>query len=171
MQPPLTNDLRLPRTLEEHPQRDAVWHLLTTAQHPLWEEGDILVPHPTVASVDRLAQALHEARRDRALHQGLETATRLLANEQRGLEAGAAKASGPHRLSRLLLIGPGGSRRFQRDCEALLRRHRGRLAAMVLGESFTACLERMAGIGLQTRLLIVSDQDAVARVLLAIVSS
>jgi len=155
----------LPRPLTDDPRCARLLALLAHDQRALWEGGATLVSH--VATTAALRQALHEARRDGVLQPGLEAAQRLLANEQNGLEqAGGAAAT---RVSRLLLAGPGGSKRFYRDVEALLRRHQPRLMVLRLGDDFAPLLLDLMGDASRARSLLVAGKVAAARVLLSLV--
>ena len=159
--------IHLPKSIEAHQGAQAVRQLLETGCRPLWKEGLVPVPHHNVEHAAEFVEALREARRDRQLVRGLDESERLLATEQRGLEAAGQKAFA--RPSRLVLVGVEGSERFFRNVESLLRRHAGRLIGVVVEPEFPSITAQALGIEGGAQALLVSDKDAVVRVLLALV--
>ncbi|MGC4064956.1 MAG: hypothetical protein QM784_10000 [Polyangiaceae bacterium] len=162
--------LRLPKDVAADARHDAVCKLLTTNTRPIWEGSELQVP--TLP----LNRALAEECR-RAVHlgfavPGLEGIEEALASEQKGLDALLKKApDAPQnpRASRLLFMSNDGSKRFYRDCEALLVKYDKRLMACrldVTGESFGSAI---LGPPKLARALLFVDKKAVARALLALV--
>jgi hypothetical protein len=159
--------IHLPKSIETHLGAASVRQLLETGCRPIWAEGLVPVAHHLVVHAAELVEALREARRDRHLVRGLDEAERLLATEQRGLEAAGQK--GFSRPSRLLLVGKAGSERFFRNVEGLLRRHAGRLVGLRLEPDFEAIAAEALGVEAGAQALLVSDKAATGRVLLALV--
>jgi hypothetical protein len=158
-----------PKKLLTDPRLPDVERLCAADVRPLWPEGALPVAH--VTTTDAVITVLKAARRDRHLAQGLEQASRLLDNEQRGLEAARVKAGTdptPARVSRLLLLGAGGSERFYRDAEALVRRHAGRVMALRFDETFEPSMRAVYGDNALVRGLLVADKEPAADVLLAL---
>jgi len=116
--------LKLPKDVAADPRHDAVWDLLTTNTTPLWDGANLRVPK--FALNQGLAAECSQSVNDRLAIPGLEAISKVLASEQKGLDALMAKAhSVPQnpRVSRLLLMSNGGSKRFYRDCEAMLAKY------------------------------------------------
>ncbi|MFM2152915.1 MAG: hypothetical protein RL199_1350 [Pseudomonadota bacterium] len=158
-----------PKKLLNDPRLPEVERACTADMRPLWEGGTF--PVARVATTEGIVAVLKAARRDRHLAQGLEQAARLLDNEQRGLEVTRAKMGNeapPPRLSRLLLLGAGGSERFYRDAEAVLRRHEGRLMGLRFDETFEPSMRAVYGDNALVRALLVGDKEPVADLLLAV---
>ncbi len=159
-----------PKKLLGDPRLPDVERTCTKDLRPLWEGGTLPVAH--LETTGAVVTVLKAARRDRHLAQGLEQAARLLDNEQRGLEVTRAKMGSeapPPRLSRLLLLGAGGSERFYRDAEALLRRHAGRLMGLRFDETFEPSMRGVYGDNALVRALLVGDKEPAADLLLALV--
>jgi hypothetical protein len=163
--------LRLPKDVAADDRHNTVWTLLTTNMTPLWEEGELQVP--TLRPNQGLAA---ECRRDTAAGlatPGLEAIEELLASEQKGLDAlieKAPTATQNPRVSRLLLMSRDGSRRFYRDCEALLIKYEQRLIGCrldITGEDFGSLV---FGYPKLVRALLFIDKKAVSRALLALVT-
>src|SRR4051812_28163530 len=97
--------LKLPKDVAADPRHDAVLSLLSTNTRRLWEGGGIEVP--TLPLGPELATECHQALGLGVAFQGLEAIAKVLAGEQKGLDALLAKApdrpQNP-RLSRLLLV-------------------------------------------------------------------
>jgi hypothetical protein len=104
---------------------------------------------------------------------GLETATKRLANENRGIGL-ADKKSGVTRgvrVSRLLVMSDDGAERFYRQVESLLRRHGPRLLALCLDVDAETLGTMIFGPGSRARLLMLDHKEAVSAFLLAVADS
>jgi len=161
--------LKLPKDVVADSRHDAVRNLLTTNTRPLWEDGSVHVP--TFPLGPDLATECQQAIALGAAFQGLETIVKVLASEQKGLDALVAKAPDrpqQPRVSRLLLMANDGSKRFYRDCDSLLVKYTQRLLGCrldVTGEVFGTAL---AGYPKLVRAVLIVEKKAVARALLAL---
>jgi hypothetical protein len=162
--------LKLPKDVAADSRHDAVWKLLTTNTTPLWEAAELRVP--TLPLNRALAAQCHRAVTTGLATPGLEAIEGVLASEQKGLDALLEKApqvpQNP-RVSRLLLMSNDGSKRFYRDCEALLVKYDQRLIGCrldVTGDNFGSVVY---GYPKLMRALLFVDKKAVARALLTLV--
>ena len=161
--------LKLPKDVVADLRHDAVRNLLTTNTRPLWDDGNIHVP--TFPLCLELATECQQAIALGVAFQGLETIVKVLASEQKGLDALLVKSPDrpqQSRVSRLLLVANDGSKRFYRDCDSLLTKYAQRLLGCrldVTGEVFGTAL---AGYPKLVRAVLVVDKRAVARALLAL---
>ena len=164
--------LKLPKDVAADPRHDAVWNLLTTNAMTLWEGGNLLVP--TLPLNQGLADECRQSITDRLAIPGLEAIGKVLASEQKGLDALIAKApNAPQnpRVSRLLLMSNGGSKRCYRDCEALLAKYDQRVMGCrldVTGNHFGSVI---FGKPKLVHAVLFVDKKAVARALLALASA
>jgi hypothetical protein len=164
--------LKLPKDVVADPRHEALLHLLTAHEAPLWEGGKLRAP--TLAPTPALLTALRAALVAGQASQGLELITEKLAAEQKGLDAARAKApSSAHaaRASRFLFIADDGATRFYRDCEALLVRYPQRLVVIRLQLAGEALGEALLGSVRMVRSVLVHDKTAGARALLALLPS
>lgn len=161
--------LKLPRPVEADRRRDEILRLLSSGRKKLWAGGSLEIPH--LALNDAMAAALVNAHRDRHLEPGLENIERVLENETRGLALARRKqgAAPSERISRLLVLASDGSERFFRQCESLLRRHGDRVLGLRLDLPSGSLSERVYGAQKEVKALLVTDRDAVSRVLLGLV--
>jgi hypothetical protein len=163
--------LRLPKDVAADARHDAICKLLTTNMTPVWEGSELQVP--TLPLNQALAAECRRAVHIGFAVPGLEAIEEALAAEQKGLDALFKKAPHvPHnpRASRLLLMSNDGSKRFYRDCEALLVKYDQRLIGCrldVTGESFGSAV---LGPQKLARALLFVDKKAVARALLTLVA-
>ena len=164
--------LKLPREIEAEPaQHDAISRLLAENESLLWEGGRLRVTQtaltPTIE--DELARALHF----RKLERGLEQAEKILGAEKKGLLATQAKqgAAPAHRVSRLLLIANDGAERFYRACESLLAQHSDRVLGIRLDVGSDRLGLQLFGPGKPVKALLVTDRDAVTRVLRTLIKT
>lgn len=157
--------LNLPKELEREPAAEQIVKRLSEALRVVPEADDVSLP--TLAATPSLEEALRVAQRDGTLAQGLEAATRWLANEQRGLEALYQRTGRPAkvRLNRILLVGPGASARFYRDVAALVRRHGGRLIALRIEPGFEGVVAAALGANRSALALLVHGKDPVGAIL------
>jgi hypothetical protein len=161
--------LKLPKDVVADPRHDAVSTLLTTHAGALWEGGRHEVA--TVPMTAALAAELRAALATGQACQGLELVAEKLASEQKGLDALRAKApDSPQnaRASRILFIANDGSKRFYRDCDALLARYPQRLLACRLEVSGEALGEALTGSARLVRSVLVLDKKVAAQALLAL---
>lgn len=162
--------LKLPREIEATPeQNDAISKVLAESEGPLWEGGRLRVARlplsPTIE--DALLQALNF----RKLERGLEQAEKILGAEQKGLLAVQAKqgAAPAQRVSRLLVIARDGAERFNRACESLLARHSDRVLGMLVDVDSERLGLALFGPGKAVKALLVTDRDAVTRILRSLI--
>lgn len=103
---------------------------------------------------------------------GLESAERILAAEERGLQLADRRSHVVRgaRISRLLLLADDGAERFYRHVEKLLLRHAPRVLAVRLELDAAALGELLFGPGHPTRLLMIGHKNSVCEVLLAMAS-
>jgi len=163
--------LRLPKRIEDDPRAPTLLLRLATGDRLLWSGG--VLPAADVAFDDALAAVLRRAHDAGHLVRGLESATRSLDAQERGLaradrHAGVARGE---RISRLLLVASDGAERFYRHVESLLARHGARAVAVRLDVGASELGERLFGRGAQAKLVMVDHKDAVADALLAIAAS
>ncbi len=158
--------LKLPKDITAGPEHDAIEALLTEGTRPLWEGGTHAVP--TLPLSIALSSELRHALGAGLATQGLEQIGKELANEQKGLDALAAKTPGATqaaRISRLLFIAGDGSERFYRECESLLTRYSQRLLAVKLDVTGEALGQALSHVPKLMKAVLVSDKKAAARVL------
>jgi hypothetical protein len=163
--------LKLPKDVAADPRHDAVWTLLAANTTPLWEGASLRVP--TLPLNQGLANECRQAVADRLAIPGLEAISKVLASEQKGLDALIAKApSVPQnpRVSRLLLMSNGGSKRFYRDCEAMLAKYDQRVIGCLLEVTGNHLGSVIFGKPKLVHAVLFVDKKAVARALLALVS-
>jgi hypothetical protein len=160
--------LRLPKSLDDHPQLPELRARLRSGCRRLWEGGVVQVP--VVSWSEPLASALASAQREGHVLQGIEQAERSLDREAHGLSIADARSSTERgsRVSRLLLTSNDGTERFYRQVERLLRTQGPRLLALRLdvgAGQLSAVMGDRDGIA---RALLVEHKTSVARVLLAL---
>jgi hypothetical protein len=152
--------LKLPKSLDRHPKREALLRFFTATEGPLHPE------HPAPVTVtpwtDPLRAALEAARGMGRLVQGMELIDERLESEERGLAKVRAQSATPagERLSRLLILANDGSPRFYRQAHRLLGRHASRLWAIKIdatGDALGAALTPKGGKALA---LLIDDKDA-----------
>jgi hypothetical protein len=162
--------LKLPRKVEADPRHAAVAEALARDLRPLWEKGQIAVPH--LSLTPGLEKALLAARDFRQLERGLENIEKILDNEKKGLDALQAKQGTEPalRLSRLLIIADDGAERFNRACESLVHHHADRLLCLRLDVPSSRLSEKLFGADSQSKGILVSDREAVSNTLLALVA-
>ena len=161
--------LKLPKDLLADPRSDAILRLITTDAAPLWEKGTAVVP--TLPWTAALTHECKEALSGGLLVQGLEAIEKVLAGEQKGLDAVRDKnpsASPGVRVSRLLLLANDGSERFYRDCDVILARYGERILGCRFSISGEALGEALFGQGKLARAALIADRKAVTKVLLAL---
>jgi len=162
--------LKLPKDIPAGPEQDALQALFANPPLPLWEKGAhrvVTLPLAIPFSIE-LRHALGAS----LATQGLEQISKELANEQKGLDALAAKtptAAQAPRISRLLFLANDGSERFYRECDALLTRYPQRLLACKLDASGEALGEALYSGPKLVRAILVTDKKAAARILLSLV--
>lgn len=120
---------------------------------------------PRYALDDRLAEGLFEVRRARRVVRGLDGAAEALDREQAGLSRAAATRPSGRRISRLLLLGADGAKRFYRQAERLAERHAERLAVVVIEADEEALGAALYGPGQRVRAVLVDHKDAVVALL------
>jgi len=160
--------LKLPRQLEIDPRRESVEAALARDVRPLWEKGSLGVSH--FEYLPSLEKALRASMGARQLERGLEHIEKLLGNEEHGLAAAREKQGAPlaNRVSRLLVLADGGSERFYRSCEAVLRRHADRVLGLRITVASETLSQSLFGSSDElVKALLVSDRDAVTNVLFA----
>jgi hypothetical protein len=170
--PPWTLDsLRLPKSLDDHPQLPALRTQLRSCSRKLWEGGAAQVP--VVRWSEPLASALGNAQREGHLLQGIEQAERTLDREAHGLSIADSRSSTERgsRVSRLLVVSNDGTERFYRQVERLLRTQGPRLLALRLDADSRQLSTVMGDPGGLARALLVEHKTSVARVLLALCES
>ena len=163
--------LKLPKDVAADTRHDAVWHLLTTNTTALWEGATLQVP--TLPLNQELAAECRQCIAEGLAIPGLEAIGKLLASEQKGLDALNARAPNvPQnpRVSRLLLMSNGGSKRFYRDCEALLAQYDQRVIGFRLDATGNQLGLVVFGKPKLVHAVLFVDKKAVARALLALVS-
>lgn len=162
--------LKLPKSLQDHPSKDAIEAYFTGAVAPLHPEAPVLVTHRP------FDKALHEALKvafgTSHLLQGLELIETALNREERGLAMVRAKSGQAiaHRLSRLLIVANDGTTRFYRDVGAVLHHHGDRtwcLKVDITGHDLGRALTTKGG---PAKALLVDDKDAVSMMLARLVS-
>jgi hypothetical protein len=161
--------LKLPKDVVADPRHDAVLNLLSTHAGLLWDGGRN--PVATLPMTAALAAELSGALAAGLASQGLELIAEKLAAEQKGLDAARAKApDSPQnaRVSRILFLASDGSKRFHRDCDALLSRYPDRLLACRLEIAGEAFGEALFGNPKLVRSVLVTDKGIAARALLAL---
>jgi hypothetical protein len=101
---------------------------------------------------------------------GLDTAKKVLAAEEHGLQLAEEKSGARRgaRVSRLLLVTDDGSDGFYRQVENLLKRHGPRILALRLDVDAARFGAALFGKENQTRLVMISHKEAVAAVLLGL---
>lgn len=160
--------LKFPREIEADPRRAAVEATLAKDVRPLWTGGSVAVPHLPFA--DPFEQALIRALRGKRIERGLEHIDDVLDRESKGLEATRAKHGTPasNRISRLLVMADDGAERFYRQCDSTLRRHRDRVLGLRVTVPSSQLSEKLFGADKLVKVLLVSDREAVTKVLLAL---
>ncbi|MBI3543886.1 MAG: hypothetical protein HY075_11495 [Deltaproteobacteria bacterium] len=169
-----TTTFKLPRQVEADPaRRDAIARALTRDQRPLWQEGRMKIAH--VSYTAELERALKIAIGAHQVERGLEGIETLLNAEQKGIQAVHEKKGtepGPARISRLLILPDGCGERFYRTCETVLYRHQDRVLGLRLIDlAFEQLAEKLFKPDALVKALLISDKDAVANVLLALVAA
>lgn len=162
--------LKLPKDVVADPRHAAVSSLLAKHAGLLWEGGRNRVA--TLPLTSALAEELRGALTAGLACQGLELITEKLASEQKGLDALRHKTpESPQsaRVSRVLFVANDGSKRFYRDCDALLSRYPQRLLACRLDIGGEALGDALWGSPKLVRAVLVFDKKAAARALLALV--
>lgn len=159
--------MRLPRLVESDPKGSEVYRVLTATTRLLWRKGEIEVP--VIPLTPELATGLRKARSAGRVVRGLESAERMLAAEERGLDQADRLRGVPRggRVSRLLLLADDGAERFYRRVETLLRRHGPRVLAVYLELDAYGLGEGLFGPGRLARLLMITHKEAVGAILLA----
>jgi hypothetical protein len=101
----------------------------------------------------------------------LEKIEGLLDAEKKGIDAVNLKTGTPaaQRLSRLLIIANDGAERFFRSCEKVAVKHADRLLLLQLDIPSLILEEKLFGNGREIKALLVSDRDAVTKVLLSLI--
>jgi hypothetical protein len=161
--------IKLPKDVVSDPRHDALSTLLATHAGLLWEGGRTQVA--TLPITGALTEELRGSLTAGHACQGLELITEKLASEQKGLDALRHKApESPQnaRVSRVLFVANDGSKRFYRDCDALLSRYPQRLLACRLDITGEALGEALFGSPKLVRAVLVFDKKAAARALLAL---
>lgn len=163
--------LKLPRQVETDPKREAIEKLLASDQRTLWSEGALKVPY--VPFSPAFEQALVWVLRSRQVERGLENIEMVLEKEGKGLAALRVRQGTEvsNRISRLLVIADDGSERFFRQCEGILMHHGDRVLGLRVGVPSTRFSEKMFGADKLVKVLLVSEKDAVSRVLLALAAA
>lgn len=159
---------KLPRLLESDPHLAAVEAALAREVKPLWSEGEVGVAH--VAFTPALEQALVLAKLGKHVERGFEQIADQLDNEKAGIDAVREREgqSGADRISRLLLLANDGAERLYRHSETLVRNHGERVLAIRVDVPAARLAEKLYGAGKLVKVLLVTDRDATARVLLSL---
>jgi len=165
---------KLPKDVVADARHDAVLSLLTSNARPLWEKGANSVA--TLPVTLALSTALQRAFAFGQAAQGLEQITKVMANEQAGLDALLAKTPDKPqspRISRILFMTDDGSTRFYRECDSLLSLYPRRLLGCRLaigGEEFgAAILGNPKGVTKLLRAALALDKKATSQILLSLV--
>lgn len=151
--------------MESDPRLAQLEAQLAHNQQLLWAGGAIKVSQvPVTSEFEKILLSLQGLQQ---LERGLENIEKILESEKKGLEALNKKQGKQtvYRVSRLLIITEGGSERFNRNCERLLRDHADRLLGLRIDLSDAQLIERLYGSDALTKALLVSHRDAVTRVL------
>ena len=161
--------LKFSKALEEDPHYLSLLSLLEKDRRPIWEKGTIAVSY--VHFIPALGSALSEALRHRQLVMGLEMIDTTLDNEKKGLDAVHEKKSTTpsYRVSRLLIVANNGSERFYRSCERTALKHKERLLLIVTDIPAILLSAEVSREGREIKALLVSDKEAVSKVLLSLV--
>jgi hypothetical protein len=163
--------LKLPREIENDPRQSALVQVLENDKRLLWTGGTLPVAQVGFSSAFELS--LVDALRGRAVERGLENIDQVLDREAKGLLAGREKQKTPvpNRISRLLIVANDGSERFYRQFEATLKRHADRVLALRVDVPSSRFSEKLFGADKLVKVLLVSDREAVAKVLLSLAGS
>lgn len=154
--------------MDGDPRAPAVQARLESASERLWPGGTLAVLDATLD--DALCAVLQRAVDDGRITRGLESASKALDAEARGLDRADANAGTTRgaRISRLLLLANDGAERFYRHVESLLARHAGRAIAVRLDVDAAALGARVFGDGAIAKLVMLDHKMAVAAALYAI---
>lgn len=160
-----------PKPIELDPRRQQLEALLAQDQRVLWDGGELRVAHLSLnPELEKTLIFLHQIHQ---LERGLENIERVLTKEKKGLSMLHERQGGPPapRISRLLIIADGGSERFYRNCERVLKEHKERLLGVRLSLAASPLLmEELFGQDALAKLLLISHRDAVTRALWSLLS-
>lgn len=161
--------IALPKSVESDPHGDALLQALMDVAQPLYESSDVTAP--IVDHDTHLANALKSIQRARRIVRGIDSASKTLAGEQRGLDLVDQRSEAPRgaRVSRILVISSDGSEGFYRQVAKLVDKHVGRLLVLRLDATADALGEPLFGPGRAARAILITHKDAVASALLALV--
>ena len=154
--------------MDGDPRAPAVLARLASASERLWPGGSLAVLDATLD--DALCTVLQRAVDDGRITRGLESATKALDAEARGLDRADANAGTTRgaRISRLILLANDGAERFYRHVETLLARHATRAVAVRLDVDAATLGARVFGDGAIAKLVMLDHKMAVAAALFAI---
>ncbi len=154
--------LKLPRTELAPAQIAAVENYFTKDLRLVCEGSETLVSHLLLDQ--NLRNCLHSSARRGCVTRGLETVTRQLDDEKKGLVHVQEKTGQPdaRRMSRLLFFSNDGSERFYRQVSSLLKSHNNRVWACRLDVTDVVLGELVIGAGNPTKALLINDKKALA---------
>jgi hypothetical protein len=161
--------LKLPKTLLEHPRREAIEAFFSASVAPLFPEARSRV---TLRPFDQpLREALKAAFGMRHLIQGLELIETVLDREEKGLALVRQKTGQPEsqRLSRLVILAADGTPRFYRDADRLLERHKSRVWGVKVDATGEELGRGATPKGGSAKALMIDDKDALVLALARLV--
>ncbi len=158
-----------PRAIANDPRVKRLASVLRRDQRMLWTHGTLPVAHLKINPM--LEKTLVHQHRMKLLERGLERIEEVLAGERKGLNALNKKMNKEpvQRISRLLVIVDGGSDRFNRGCETLLKEYSDRLLGIRLNLPDTTLIEKLYGPEALTKAVLISHKDAVTDFLWALI--
>lgn len=126
---------------------------------------------PLLKADDNIWTCLKLALVARHLLQGTDLIERKLKSEQKGInESQATKYSHGSRMSRLMILFPGGSERFYRTNEKILDEYQHRLAGIMLDASVEELSKKLFGKeGKHTRVIMIDDKEILVKFLSSLV--
>jgi hypothetical protein len=159
--------VRLPKLVESDPRGPAILEYLAKSAAPIRPGSTMFASTAAFHSVET---ALRSALTAVRVVRGLDTAKKVLAAEEHGLQLAEEKSGARRgaRVSRLLLVTDDGSDGFYRQVENLLKRHGPRILALRLDVDAARFGAALFGKENQTRLVMISHKEAVAAVLLGL---